>query len=104
MNIFHRASGLSMTALLSAPLSLSASQPTPQSLGVAVQKPVYHEGWIDFKMNGVNAPFEDPGDRNCDRPLQGAELGGPGRCKVMRGGSSADLPLGGGFEVVEAAR
>lgn len=60
MNTFHRASGLLMTALLSAPLSLSAAQPAPQSLGVAVQKPIYHEGWIDFNKNGVKDRFEDP--------------------------------------------
>jgi beta-glucosidase len=35
---------------------------------------------------------------------QGRRVVEPGRFKVMLGGSSADLPLGGGFEVVEAAR
>ena len=35
---------------------------------------------------------------------QGRRVVEPGRFKVMLGGSSVDLPLGGGFEVVEAAR
>lgn len=49
-----------MTALLLEPLFLSAAQPTPQSLGVAIQKPIYHEGWIDFNKNGAKDRFEDP--------------------------------------------
>lgn len=60
MNPFHRASGFLMTALLLEPLFLSAAQPTPQSLGVAIQKPIYHEGWIDFNKNGAKDRFEDP--------------------------------------------
>jgi beta-glucosidase len=58
MKTFHRVSGFLMTALFLEPLL--AAQPTPQSLGVAVQKPIYHEGWIDFNKNGVKDRFEDP--------------------------------------------
>lgn len=33
---------------------------SPKDYGVAVQKEIYHEGWIDFNKNGSKDVFEDP--------------------------------------------
>lgn len=50
----------SASLLLALPGAMSAAPLRPAQVGLASQKDIYHDTWIDFNKNGKKDPFEDP--------------------------------------------